>query len=70
MSAEFSSLKTEAQYNHRSYFVDDFTIDYIQTINGASGLECDYSERPAALLHASKNLHIDSMVWMEEYFNQ
>ena len=69
MSAELSSIKAEAKYNHRSYFGDDFTIDHIQTIFDANGLESDYSERRAALLRAS-NLHIDSMVWMEEYFYQ
>ena len=69
MSADLSSIKTEAQYNHRSYFGDDFTIDDIQKLFDANGLESDYSERRAALLRAS-NIHIDSMVWMEEYFYQ
>jgi hypothetical protein len=69
MSAGISSIKTERAYDHRSYFGSDYSIEDIQNIFDANGLECNYAEKRAALLRAS-NLHIDSMVWMEEYFYQ
>ena len=69
MSADIFSIKTERAYDHRSYFGSDYTIEEIQNIFDANGLECNYAEKRAALLRAS-NLHIDSMVWMEEYFYQ
>lgn len=69
MSAGISSIKTERAYDHRSYFGSDYSIEDIQSIFDANGLECNYAEKRAALLRAS-NMHIDSMVWMEEYFYQ
>ena len=69
MSADIFSIKTERAYDHRSYFGSDYTIEEIQNIFDANGLECNYAEKRAALLRAS-NLHIDSMVWMEDYFSQ
>jgi hypothetical protein len=69
MSADIFSIKTERAYDHRSYFGNDYTIEEIQNIFDANGVECNYAEKRAALLRAS-NLHIDSMVWMEEHFYQ
>ena len=69
MSADIFSIKTERAYDHRSYFGSDYTIEEIQNIFDVNGLECNYAEKRAALLRAS-NLHIDSMVWMEDYFSQ
>ena len=69
MSADISSIQTERQYDHRSYFGNDYTIEQIQKIFDSNGLENNFTETRSALLRAS-NLHIDSMVWMEEYFYQ
>jgi hypothetical protein len=69
MSADISSIHTERQYDHRSYFGNDYTIEEIQKIFDSNGLESNFTETRASLLRAS-NLHIDSMVWMEEYFYQ
>ena len=69
MSVDIFWIKTERAYDHRSYFGNDYTIEEIQNIFDANGVECNYSEKRAALLRAS-NLHIDSMVWMEEHFYQ
>ena len=69
MSADISSIRTERQYDHRSYFGKDFTIKDIQKIFDSNGVESNFTEQRAALLRAS-DIHIDAMVWMEEYFGQ
>ena len=69
MSADISSIRTERLYDHRSYFGNDFSIEDIQKVFVSNGVESNFTETRAALLRAS-DVHIDAMVWMEEYFYQ
>ena len=70
MSADISSIRTERLlYDHRSYFDNDFSIEDIQKVFDSNGVESNFTETRAALLRTS-DVHIDAMVWMEEYFYQ
>jgi hypothetical protein len=68
-SSEIKSAKQEKPYDHRSYFGRDYSLNDIQAIFDANGLDVGVSEARSGLVRASFS-HIDAYLWMENYFYQ
>jgi len=68
-SSEIKSAKQEKPFDHRSYFGHDFSLNDIQAIFDANGLDVGVSEARSGLVRASFS-HIDAYLWMENYFYQ
>ena len=52
MSAGISSIKTERAFDHRNYFGSDYSIEDIQNVFDANGLECNYQKNvPPFFVH-------------------
>lgn len=68
-TSEIKSAKQEKPYDHRSYFGDDYSLNDIQAIFDANGLDVGISEARSGLVRASFS-HIDAYLWMENYFYQ
>lgn len=68
-SSEIKSAKQEKPFDHRSYFGNDYSLNDIQAIFDANGLDVGISEARSGLVRASFS-HIDAYLWMENYFYQ
>lgn len=68
-SSEIKSAKQEKPFDHRSYFGSDYSLNDIQAIFDANGLDVGISEARSGLVRASFS-HIDAYLWMENYFYQ
>jgi len=68
-SSEIKSAKQEKPFDHRSYFGQEYSLNDIQAIFDANGLDVGVSEARSGLVRASF-AHIDAYLWMENYFYQ
>ena len=67
-SMEVTSAKTVKNYDHHTYFGDDYSIDDIIQIFDENEVKfAGLKEARAGLVRACDS-HIDAMIWMEEYF--
>ena len=67
--SEIKSAKQEKPFDHRSYFGQEYSLNDIQAIFDANGLDVGVSEARSGLVRASF-AHIDAYLWMENYFYQ
>ena len=65
-SSEIKSAKQEKPFDHRSYFGQEYSLNDIQAIFDANGLDVGVSEARSGLVRASF-AHIDAYLWMENY---
>ena len=68
-SSEMKSARKEIPFDHRSYFGHDYSLNDVQAIFDANGLDVGVSEARSGLVRASF-AHIDAYLWMENYFDQ
>ena len=68
-TTEMKSARQEKPYDHRSFFGKEYTLDDIQAIFDANGLDVGISEARSGLVRSSF-AHIDAYLWMENYFYQ
>jgi len=69
-SSEMKSARKEIPFDHRSYFGHDYSINDVQAIFDANGLDVGVSEARSALVSRASFAHIDAYLWMENYFDQ
>ena len=68
-TADIRSIRVERNFNHRSYFGDEYSMEDICKIFDDNGVDVGVMEQRAALVRSS-NVHVDAMLWMESYFFQ
>ena len=68
-TADIRSIRVERNFNHRSYFGDEYSMEDICKIFDDNGVDVGVMEQRAALVRSS-NAHVDAMLWMESYFFQ
>jgi hypothetical protein len=68
-SSEITTAKKERDYNHHTYFGDQYTMQEIMDIFDDNDLNGGADEARASLLR-SCNSHIDAMLWMKDYFDR
>ena len=68
-TSEIRSARQEKPFDHKSYFGKEYSLNDIQAIFDANGLDVGVSEARSGLVRASFS-HIDAYLWMENYFYQ
>ena len=68
-TVDIRSIRVERNFNHRSYFGDEHSMEDICKIFDDNGVDVGVMEQRAALVRSS-NAHVDAMLWMESYFFQ
>jgi hypothetical protein len=66
---DLGTITKTRDYDHKTYFGDEFTIQDIETIFEDNGIDLGVQARRAALVRAS-DIHIDAKDWMEQYFDK